>query len=179
MIWFTSDTHLGHSNIIKHCNRPFTSLMEMDTTIIDNINSRVTESDTLYHLGDFCFQKRWAEKYRSRINCHNLILVMGNHDPANADGTPKAWFAKLFSRVYTLTYLNIQINNKVQLVALSHYAMRTWRQSHYGSWNLYGHSHGTLSPAKNSLDVGVDCQNFCPININEVRTQIGENGDGY
>jgi calcineurin-like phosphoesterase family protein len=142
----------------------------MDTTIIDNINNRVKSTDTLYHLGDFAFQKRWTEKYRNRINCDNIILVMGNHDPCNSDGTPKAWFARLFSRIYTLTNISVKLSGKEQFIVLSHYAMRTWNKSHYGSWNLYGHSHGVLSVAKNSLDVGVDNHHFCPISIEDVQS---------
>ena len=54
--WFTADTHLGHQNIIKYCNRPFKTLDEMDTAIIRNWNERVDPDDTVLVLGDFCFR---------------------------------------------------------------------------------------------------------------------------
>ena len=89
--WFISDTHLGHFNIIKYCNRPFSSLEEMDKTIIKNWNERVNPEDTVFHCGDFCFMKSGEAKeaphnaynyYKSQLN-GNLILIMGNHEKNN------------------------------------------------------------------------------------------------
>lgn len=54
-IFFTSDTHFWHENIIKFCNRPFSSVEEMNDTIIENWNKVVGENDIVFHLGDFVF----------------------------------------------------------------------------------------------------------------------------
>jgi calcineurin-like phosphoesterase family protein len=51
-VFFTADTHFGHTNIIKHVGRPFTSVEDMDKTIIRNWNRAVCPTDTIYHLGD-------------------------------------------------------------------------------------------------------------------------------
>lgn len=58
MIYFTSDLHLGHANVIRHCNRPFSSAEELDEVLIQNWNSRVTNNDTVYILGDLMFRNQ-------------------------------------------------------------------------------------------------------------------------
>lgn len=80
--WVIADTHFYHTNIIKYCDRPFSSTEEMDITMIDNWNSVVNPEDTTYHLGDFAFGKgsRWRiAEYRAMLN-GKIILFKGNHD---------------------------------------------------------------------------------------------------
>lgn len=54
-IWFTSDIHFGHANIIKYSQRPFINVQGMDEKLIENWNTNVRDSDAIYHLGDFAF----------------------------------------------------------------------------------------------------------------------------
>ena len=54
-VFFTSDTHFGHENILKFCNRPFSSIEDHDLALINNWNSVIGNDDTVFHLGDFCF----------------------------------------------------------------------------------------------------------------------------
>ena len=150
----------------------------MDRIIIDNINALVKPDDTLWHLGDFCFGPRnpqafyrKAEYYRDRINCNNIMLIWGNHDPDlysyNKEYKDMAEnFRRLFKSDYSLK--TIMVEN--QKIVLCHYAMKVWNKSHYGVWHLYGHSHGSLPDDPNSLsfDCGVDCHNYRPISFPEV-----------
>ena len=79
-IWVTSDTHFNHANIIKYCNRPFSSVEEMNETIIANWNKVVSERDIVYHLGDFALgDKSLIPNILRRLNgC--IKVIMGNHD---------------------------------------------------------------------------------------------------
>lgn len=52
-IYFTSDHHLGHENIIKFTNRPFDSVEDMDQELIKRRNSGVNTYDKMYDLSDF------------------------------------------------------------------------------------------------------------------------------
>ena len=95
--WFTSDTHFGHENIIKYCNRPFFNVRDMDETIIRNWNSRVKEDDVVYHLGDFCFKNSKGGKPGEGLPIHSshwraslkgyIIHIRGNHDKNNSAST--------------------------------------------------------------------------------------------
>lgn len=180
MDWFSSDWHFGHHNIIRYSNRPFKDANEMDETIIGNINSLVKSNDTLWFLGDFCFGPREpdgfirkAEGYRQKINCNNIILIWGNHDPnpfsRHRDDRRKAEaFRHMFIEDYSLRNTTILGQN----ISLCHYAMKVWDKSHHGAWHLYGHSHGSLPDDPNSLsfDCGIDCHNYKPLSFNEVQS---------
>lgn len=77
-LFFTSDTHFGHENIIGYCDRPFKNVGHMDETLIRNWNATVTPDDQVFHLGDFCIKGNY-HKYRKRLN-GNIIHIKGNHD---------------------------------------------------------------------------------------------------
>jgi len=92
--WFTADYHLGHPNIIKYCNRPFSNLQQMNETIIRNHNSRVKKDDIIFHNGDFCFKNSEGDKdgegirksvmeWEQQLN-GKFIHIKGNHDKNNS-----------------------------------------------------------------------------------------------
>lgn len=163
-IFFTSDTHLGHTNIIKYSNRPYLDCKEMDDRIIDNINDKVFHSDILYHLGDFSFKRGYAtEEYRRRIKCKNVYFIYGNHDKEIRQ-------YKELQNLFLWCKDFAEINVRGKPITLCHYSMRVWNRSHHGAWHLYGHSHGSLPDNPNSLsfDCGVDCHNYKPLSFGEV-----------
>lgn len=172
--YLTSDTHFNHNNILKYCNRPFSNIQEHDEALILNWNSKISKKDLVYHLGDFAFSDpRGISQIISRLNFKELVFVSGNHDRHLWEGVRiynderKAFHDKPVI-IYN-SYLEKKLDG--HSCTLCHYAMRIWNKSHYGNYMLYGHSHGTLPDDPNalSIDVGVDCHNYFPISMQEVR----------
>lgn len=154
MIYFTSDLHLGHVNIINHCERPFDNITAMNHAIIDAINDTVDSSDLLYILGDFCFRGKKPIQYRPFIKCRNIHIILGNHDKLSHFTPHISKQFKSVSPVAEITYCR-------QKIFMSHYPHRSWPASHRGSWMLYGHTHANLDHMDQqsnmkTLDVGID-----------------------
>lgn len=162
-IFFTSDTHFGHANIIKYCGRPFTTVEEMDETIIERWNSRVKPKDVVYHLGDFMLCNKKYDHFLNRLN-GKVILIRGNHDHHFKNNNFYG-----FAEVHDMLFLD----KLTPQFFICHYAMRVWPNRHRGSINLYGHSHGMLLFQENSWDVGVDNNDFYPLSVEEILPLIG------
>lgn len=162
-VWFTSDTHFGHENIIKYCNRPFSNVHEMNESIISRWNEKVNNNDVIYHLGDFAFgdgSKR-PDLILKRLN-GKKILISGNHDSKR---TLEAGWDGVFQ------LLEIAVNG--QVITLCHYSMNVWHHSYRGNWHLYGHSHGGLVEGSSlSCDVGVDVWNLYPVSFDQLKLKM-------
>ena len=161
-IFFTSDTHLGHANIIRYCNRPFSNVEEMDAELIHRWNEAVSEDDVVYFLGDFCMGD--PRRFYSRLN-GTVYMIPGGHDKE----LRKLDQQFILPPIYVLKGL---LDDKRLGITLCHYAMRTFPQSHYGAIHLYGHSHGRLARIGRSMDVGVDTNNYYPYSLNEIITKM-------
>jgi calcineurin-like phosphoesterase family protein len=161
MYFFTADQHYGHANIIRFCRRPFTLVEEMDRELIRRHNEVVGPDDIVVHAGDFAYRSsRSPQSYLQELNGQH-ILVRGSHD---------SW---LDDRSREILELKIE----GQVVVVCHYAMRRWPRSHYGSWQLYGHSHGTLDPIGKQWDIGVDNNDFYPVSFTRVQEIMSERTD--
>ena len=167
-IWFTSDHHFGHANIIKYSNRPFASVEEMDETMINRWNERVGIDDEVYHLGDVGLAS--PNKLLRVLNELNgtIYLIKGNHEASALACSKRFEWIKDY---HELLVPDTDAHGGERLIILMHYAMRVWNVSHHGSWHLYGHSHGSLpdNEASLSFDVGVDCHNFYPLSYQDVK----------
>jgi len=83
-----SDTHFGHFNIKKY--EPIRLERSKNSGYSDNIdgyytdlwNKKVSEEDTVFHLGDLYFQGRFSSYKIEDLNSLNgrKILLVGNHD---------------------------------------------------------------------------------------------------
>lgn len=154
-LYFTSDTHFLHENIIKYCNRPFNNIGHMDEVIVNNWNSMITDDDTIFHLGDFC----WGGKGEWIHFMHRLrgkkILIQGNHD-RDKDIPIEMW-----NEIYP-AFVNIEVkDDKPQRITLCHYPMISWHQSHKGAWQFFGHMHNaSIKPQKEHIEGGDEVASF-------------------
>jgi calcineurin-like phosphoesterase family protein len=160
MQFFTSDQHYFHTNIIKYSNRPFENLLDMHDTLIKNHNDIVSSKDVTIHAGDFSLGKREeTEQIIRQLNGHHIFLN-GSHD---------YWLkgTKSIHEIWEKSCYNDRDGKKYHIIAC-HYCMRTWSRSHYNSWHVYGHSHGSLPSIGKSHDVGVDNNNFYPVSLEKL-----------
>lgn len=178
--YFTSDTHFGHTNIIKHAQRPFKGVQEMGEEMIRRWNEAVVPGDIVYHLGDFTFQgKKRAGYYFSRLR--GKIHILGypwHHDKGWVKGTPVFHSASEHEVVIESPMVVLELENlrREQVkgfstgITLCHYPVARWDRSHHGAWHLHGHSHGGYKREGRGfiLDVGVDCHDFYPVSLERV-----------
>jgi len=160
-IWFVSDMHFGHKNMLPYCNRPFESIEEMDQALVDNWNAEVKPTDTVYHLGD------WAFHNYERIGQLNGFIhsVPGNHDHERAKKLlpflPNGFTEEIH-------YLKL---DKERRFVLCHYPIESWRREY--RYHLHGHSHGTLGVHANRLDVGIDATKlYRPEHVDDVMQRM-------
>jgi calcineurin-like phosphoesterase family protein len=171
-IFFTSDKHIGHSNIIKYCNRPFRNVNEMNKAIVDNHNAIVDKKDIVYDLGDFGWFKDMAHA-REIIQSLNgqHFLIKGNHDHKGFLTATEDLFVKIKS-MHTVKVPDPDAKDgKNQYIILCHYPLMVWNRGYHGAWHLHGHCHGNLQEPFPStrMDVGVDCFNFSPVPYSHIK----------
>lgn len=154
--FFTSDWHFNHANITgprlskwPSGYRTFSSIEEMNSTILEELNMKVNKNDNLYFLGDLCFGDHTLTPFwRKQIICDNIFWIKGNHDNHQ--------FKYKDNFIWAGDVKQIKSNN--QSIFLSHYKHFLWDKSHHGTWHLYGHSHASAEHWEigKSMDVGID-----------------------
>lgn len=169
MTYFTSDLHLGHKNIIKLCNRPFTSLEEMDETLIANWNQVVTNGDTIYIVGDLMFRTQThpidvVKRLKGRKH-----LIIGNHD--------RSWLNKLEATDFFKSVENYaEINDGKRNLTLCHYPMMSWGRTGSGSYLIHGHIHNNrdaaywplLASMDHALNACVEINQYQPVTFDQL-----------
>jgi calcineurin-like phosphoesterase family protein len=177
MIFFTADTHFCHSNIIGSCERPFTDVLEMNKTMIDNWNSLLTNRDEIYILGDFMYKGKGKDtnEILSKLKGRKY-LIKGNHEKYLDDPEfmPEAF--EWIENYYVLKHEGVKI-------VLFHYPMLSRDGSYHGSVHLYGHVHNSgikhpeygeklrlLGPQ--AVNVGVDVNDFYPVSIKTIFEKV-------
>lgn len=165
--WLTSDSHFLHHNIIKYCDRPFSSVDEMTECLVDNWNSVVKKGDYVYHLGDvFMNAPKSSEEddkrewIMSRLNGRKT-LILGNHDDVKYLSSKKFFHEILLWKPWNSG------NTRIPMI-FTHIPIHQDSLKYEGGLNVHGHTHNKGSPKGPYKSVCVELTNYTPVNIQEV-----------
>lgn len=182
-VYLISDTHFGHENIIDYCDRPFDSVDEMESSLINNWNSKVGYDDTVLFGGDLAMASASeAAKYSDRLS-GNLVVLMGNHDSFSKW---KSSFPVLESEYFQYNYYGDEYE-----FYYSHWPDNYHKENQRGDdreepkyselpdwfdgWEIHGHVHNNdlsnfplIDPRKKRINVGAELLGYTPIEMNEL-----------
>lgn len=179
-VYITSDIHYGHKNICRgvtnwrtpegevpiNSTRDFSTIEQMNSAIVDRINSKVGQEDTLIMLGDIAFGGfENIGNFLDRLVCKNIYLILGNHD--HHIKNDRGYIKERFIAVKDYAELNIDGVNFV----LCHYPLASWHGLNKGVVHLHGHVHLSAQNKWGNgkkLDVGLDGNNLYPYSITEI-----------
>jgi len=160
-VFFISDSHFSHKNIIEYDKRPFGSVDEHDEAIIENWNKVVGKDDYVFHLGDFSFSN--PGEFYKKLNGRKTILK-GNHDHKKC---PEFDFVDY-----------VELNIMGQSLYLFHYPIAEWNKAHHGSYHIHGHTHGNSWYDKEFggkykvMNVGVNLIDYTPISYEAIHEKL-------
>ena len=185
--YFTSDLHLGSSNINQYAHRPFKSAQEAVDTLIKNINDKLELTDSLIHVGDFLLAGHdrhdvvedvgldySMNDYMSKLYCR-LFLLAGNHDDShNGEADAKSLVLDLnknYRNVYVSHYPSthqfyrgpdrsrMQNGMKPGIVLCGHV---------HNCWKYYYDNKANIL----NYNVGIDCHNYKPVRDAEITEDL-------
>jgi calcineurin-like phosphoesterase family protein len=169
-VFWISDTHFGHMNIIKFCNRPYYDDWEMNEDIKRKWNNKVPKDGIVFMLGDLAFNFN-VPKMKELVNELNgtIYFIPGNHDYHN--GFDRQVYKDIFDNRFH-DILEVRVEN--DWFMMCHYPMLFWRR---GRYHLHGHVHSGPDSTANELvpehfmryDVGVDNNKFTPVSYYELK----------
>lgn len=189
-VFFTSDLHFGHHNILKYSYRPFEDVDEMNEAIITNWNNTVGHDDIVVVLGDVFMGKR-AETMPlgARLNGRKF-LVPGNHDNCHpmfdsADKESKhnkfLKACKAFEDVgFTITFPEFDTELPGgPSVTICHFPFDgdhdennirypEWRPQDRGQWLVHGHVHEMWKVNGRQINVGMDVWDYTPVHVDQL-----------
>ena len=187
MIYFSSDHHFYHANVIRFCDRPYKDVEEMNEALVKNWNAVVKPEDTVYYLGDFSMALRPVELYTKRLNGRK-ILIAGNHDwcfpghkksktPEKAKNIREKYLSEGWDHILICDLITIG----KELVSLSHFPWKgdstdtrfdEYRLEDDGGWILCGHVHEKWKTKDKMINVGCDVWDYKPVSIERIKEII-------
>ena len=185
MLFFTSDEHYGHKNIVKYCERPFAEVTSMNAGLIANHNKRVRSDDEVWHLGDFSMAPGMISRILPLLNGRHK-LVVGNHDMCHPCHGSKSvryrdeYLAAGFTEVVERIWLDLPAPiGRALLCHMPPASSNPQSSERYlqhrptldeigDAWLVHGHVHNAWRRKGKLLNVGVDVWNYRPITVFEL-----------
>ena len=168
MFYYIADTHFGHENILKLCERPFSSVREMDEALVAAWNERVTGNDTVFILGDLFYRCEDPESILQQLKGRKRLII-GNHDAS--------WMDKVDLKKYFISVDNfLEISDGVRAITLCHYPLLTWKHK-LRTFMVHGHIHNDttsdyfplIAIRERVLNAGADINGFRPVTFEEMQ----------
>jgi calcineurin-like phosphoesterase family protein len=176
-VFFTSDLHFGHANIIKYCNRPFKTTQEMDDLLISKWNTVVTPDDYVYVVGDFAFN-RGKNNYIQLLTRLNgtKILIVGNHDKnlSRSQALRFGFAAICYSLEYVIHGIALRLQHRPRRL--------NWYERWFGLrdkklWVIHGHTHRQANPVNyktQAINVCTDMWAYTPVPEDQIFSYINK-----
>lgn len=194
-IFFTSDLHIGHANVIKFDNRPFRDLNHMHTVLANNYNSTVPENGICYFLGDagMCKAEELSQ-YLKRLNKSTKVLILGNHDRNTHSMYSQGFDVVMNAAVFYIGDKRISMSH-CPLPGIFREEVEgmkgakegeNWHGEHKNQmftsqdltvdFHLHGHIHSDgkvkLRSTDRQYDVGVRANGYKPVSISQIESWI-------
>lgn len=181
-LFLISDTHFGHFNIIKYCDRPFHSTKEMNESMIENWNKTVGKEDYVIHLGDFGLGGVEAlQNIVSQLN-GRIILVKGNHDHFGETKSARLGFYKFYKGPVSLKTVVEDVmaldddtgwtldkeSAHLEGIILNHQPLEDFEGDEVV---FHGHIHNHEFEKANHVNLSVEKIGYTPINLDELIRQ--------
>lgn len=197
-IFFTSDPHFGHANIIKYCHRPFLNAVDRDV---------FEQNGRTWHKGDWkggdaskhrisresveMMDNALLDNINKTVDKKDTLWILGDfafgvkkdyrnvvaayRERINCDDVRIVWGNHDQPReiwdIFTEDYFLHEINAAGLRIVLCHYAMAVWDKSHRGSLQLYGHSH---SGAESWLETHMPGRRAMDVGVDNAAKLLGE-----
>ena len=190
-IFFYSDPHFGHKNVIGFCNRPFNDVDEMNEELIKRYNKIVPHDGIVIWVGDcFFIGTQKASSIMERLNGYK-VLVRGNHDTSPA---------RMYNMGFDFVVESMEMVIAGQTVSIKHFPKKhskSWfksfikfkllrkRKPRYfdkypkpsNQWHIHGHTHSSerINLENRTIHVGVDANDYAPVSYRTIEGIINKN----
>lgn len=164
-LFFWSDQHFGHQNIIKYCDRPFENKQEMAQVLFDRYCEKVGDEDVVVFGGDFMM----ADKDQSRAFLEKMpglkVCVVGNHDFSTKKENVSFLFEKHHFDFVTDSLL---FEDSDGMYLVSHYPVRSVLLPDNVK-NIHGHIHDIKIRGDRHLSMCCEVLDYVPQELSSLK----------